>query len=74
MESLVSAGQCRAIGVSNFNVKQLERVLSLGSIKPVVLQVESNAHFPNHSLIGFAQAAGVAVEAFAPLGSPYRHE
>ena len=45
MEKLVVSGKVRAIGVSNFNHKQLQRLIDCGSIKPAVLQVERNPRF-----------------------------
>ena len=40
MESLVSSGKNRYIGVSNFKVNQLEELLSGCSVKPFVNQIE----------------------------------
>lgn len=39
MEELVKKGLVRSIGVSNFNKRQIERVLAIASIKPVNNQV-----------------------------------
>lgn len=39
MEAAVRAGQTKAIGFSNFNSDQVERVLQKGTIKPAMLQV-----------------------------------
>lgn len=39
MEKLVEKGLVRAIGLSNFNSRQIDDVLSVASIKPTVLQV-----------------------------------
>ena len=39
MEKLVGKGLVRAIGLSNFNSRQIDDVLSVASIKPTVLQV-----------------------------------
>lgn len=41
MEKLVERGLIRAIGLSNFNSRQIDDVLSVASIKPAVLQVLS---------------------------------
>ena len=45
MEKLVASGKVRALGVSNFNHKQLQRLINEGTIKPSVLQVERNPRF-----------------------------
>lgn len=39
MESLVTKGLVKSIGISNFNKKQIENILSIATIKPVVNQV-----------------------------------
>lgn len=39
MEKLVEKGLVRAIGLSNFNSRQINDVLSMANIKPTVLQV-----------------------------------
>lgn len=39
MEKLVGKGLVRAIGLSNFNSRQIDDILSVASIKPSVLQV-----------------------------------
>jgi alcohol dehydrogenase (NADP+) len=39
MEKLVEKGLVRAIGLSNFNSRQIDDVLSIANIKPTVLQV-----------------------------------
>lgn len=41
MEKLVEKGLVRSIGLSNFNSRQIDDVLSVASIKPTVLQVRA---------------------------------
>lgn len=55
MEQLVDEGLVKAIGISNFNSKQIQKVLDNCRIKPAVLQVESNLYFNNKQLIDFCQ-------------------
>lgn len=40
MEKLVEKGHVRSIGLSNFNSRQIDDILSVASIKPTVLQVQ----------------------------------
>lgn len=40
MEELVKEGYTRSIGLSNFNSQQIERILKIATIKPVVNQVD----------------------------------
>lgn len=39
METMVDAGKARSIGMSNFNVNQVERIMKVARIKPVTNQV-----------------------------------
>ncbi|CAB1323961.1 unnamed protein product [Coregonus sp. 'balchen'] len=63
MEKLVGKGLVRAIGMSNFNSRQIDDVLSVANIKPTVLQVE---------LLGHCRDRGLVITAYSPLGSPDR--
>uniref|UniRef100_A0A0X3PRH5 Aldose reductase n=2 Tax=Schistocephalus solidus TaxID=70667 RepID=A0A0X3PRH5_SCHSO len=72
MEKLVDAGLVKSIGLSNFNEAQIERVLKICTIKPVMLQIEISVNFLNERLVEFAHSYGIQVTAYAPLGSPGR--
>nr|XP_061790218.1 aldo-keto reductase family 1 member A1-B-like isoform X2 [Nerophis lumbriciformis] len=73
MEKLVSAGLARAVGLSNFNSRQLDRVVQAArSVKPAVLQVESHPYLAQTELLAHCRSRGVALTAYSPLGSPDR--
>lgn len=70
MESLVDEGLVKSIGLSNFNRRQIDNILKVARIKPVNLQVEIHANFPNAKLVDYCKSKGITVTAYAPLGSP----
>ncbi|XP_042227276.1 aldo-keto reductase family 1 member A1-like isoform X2 [Homarus americanus] len=70
---LVEAGRTKAIGLSNFNIQQIKRILKVCKVKPAVLQVEANAYFQERPLRTFCQENNIALCAYSPLGSPYKH-
>jgi len=74
MEKQVLQGRVKAIGVSNFSVDQLERILTTCTIPPANLQVEVHAYFQQKELRLFCENNGIVVSAYAPLGSPGRRE
>ncbi|XP_078400881.1 aldo-keto reductase family 1 member B1 isoform X7 [Cetorhinus maximus] len=72
MEVLVDEGLVKSIGVSNFNISQLERLLSVARIIPAVNQVELHPYLTQPELVEFCATRDIALTAFSPLGSPGR--
>ncbi|BHF66648.1 hypothetical protein SprV_0200967000 [Sparganum proliferum] len=70
MEELVKAGLVRSIGVSNFNMAQLNRILANCRIPPAVNQIEVSVHWLNQNLIDYCHSKCIQVTAFAIFGSP----
>lgn len=69
MEKQVADGRVKAIGVSNFNVKQLQRILDTCKVKPDNLQVEIHLYLQQPELVDFCQANGIVVTAYSCLGA-----
>ena len=68
LRQLHEQGRARAIGVSNFKVPHLERLLAESGIVPAVNQIELHPALPQHETIAFHQAHGIVTEAYSPLG------
>ncbi|XP_019868165.1 aldo-keto reductase family 1 member B1 isoform X2 [Aethina tumida] len=72
MEGVCEKGLTKSIGLSNFNKRQIERVLSIATIKPVTNQVECHPYLNQRKLIDYCKTKGITITAYSPLGSPDR--
>jgi aldehyde reductase len=72
MEAQVDAGRARAIGVSNFDVSQIQRLLKVARVLPANVQVELHAYLQQKELRAFCDKHAIVVSAYAPFASPGR--
>lgn len=68
LERLYADGRVRAIGVCNFQVCHLERVLDEGGIVPMVNQIELHPLLVQNELRDFHSRHDIVTEAWSPLG------
>ncbi|KAH6678792.1 GCY protein [Plectosphaerella plurivora] len=71
MQKLVGTGRVRNIGVSNFAIRNLERLLADPSCKivPAVNQVELHPCNPSPKLLEYNKSKGIHTTAYSCLGS-----
>lgn len=72
MEALQASGKVKSIGVSNFSILQLERLLALCRVRPAVNQVELHPYLVQTEMIDFCKSKNIALTAYSPFGSPGR--
>lgn len=68
MEKAVKEGKVKSIGISNFEGKPLEEILSICEIKPAVIQVEAHPYFPQNELKEILKDNDILIQAWYPLG------
>ncbi len=62
-------GYARSIGVSNFSASDLDAVLQVGDIPPVINQIQFSPFEFRRALLEACERQGVALEAYSPLGT-----
>jgi 2,5-diketo-D-gluconate reductase A len=67
-EKLLADGRVRSIGVSNFEIPHLQRLLAETDVTPAVNQIELHPEFPQEDLREFHQEYGILTESWGPLG------
>ncbi|KAM6925917.1 aldo-keto reductase family 1 member B1 isoform 1-T1 [Lycodopsis pacificus] len=72
MEALQASGKVKSIGVSNFSILQLERLLALCRLPPAVNQIELHPYLVQTEMIEFCKSKSIALTAYSPFGSPQR--
>ncbi|KAF2236817.1 Aldo/keto reductase [Viridothelium virens] len=69
MEELYAVGKARSIGVSNWTISGLEKLLRFAKVKPAVNQIEIHPFLPNDELVNYCFDHDIMPEAYSPLGS-----
>lgn len=61
-------GRAKSIGVSNFNIEHLQRLIDETGVTPAVNQIELHPRFQQKELRAFHSDKGIVTEAWSPLG------
>jgi len=72
LEKAVDQGLTKSIGVSNFNIQQIQSILDVCRIKPAVNQVECHPYNNNQELLEYLTKNGIKLTAYSPFGNPGR--
>jgi 2,5-diketo-D-gluconate reductase A len=68
LERILATGRARSIGVSNFLVPHLERLLAETGVVPAVDQIELHPYHQQPEVAAFAGYHDIRIEAWGPLG------
>jgi 2,5-diketo-D-gluconate reductase A len=67
LEEFKKDGRARSIGVSNFQIKHLERLAAETEVVPAVNQIEVHPYFANNEVRAYGQQHQIATEAWSPI-------
>lgn len=67
LEDAYKAGKLRAIGISNFQIGDIESLLVTAEVKPMVNQILCHISNTPLELMGYCQKKDIAVEAYSPI-------
>jgi 2,5-diketo-D-gluconate reductase A len=67
-EKIYADGRARAIGVSNFTERHLNRLFEETEVVPAVNQIELHPRFPQEEMRAFHSSHGIVTEAWSPIG------
>ena len=68
LEKLYADGRVRAIGVSNFMTRHLDRLLAETEIVPAVNQIEVHPYFKQPELLAYDTERAILNQAWSPIG------
>lgn len=68
LETLLEQGKVRAIGVSNFMVEHLNRLLEKSTVVPAVNQIEVHPYFQQRQVQALGAERDILTQAWSPIG------
>jgi diketogulonate reductase-like aldo/keto reductase len=69
LEEAYEEGKLKAIGVSNFEIGDLENLFESAKIKPMLNQIKYHIGRRDEELVQFCQENDMVVEAYSPIGT-----
>lgn len=69
LEEAYEAGKAKAIGVSNFEMDDLENLMKKAKIQPMLNQIKYHIGDRDEELVQFCQEHDMVVEAYSPIGT-----
>lgn len=61
-------GLTKSIGVSNFTIEQLKRIIESCTVMPITNQVECHVYLPQYEMQKYCLLHGITVTGYCPLG------
>src|ERR1700742_2789076 len=68
LETLLADGKVRAIGVGDFMLEHLERLLGGGAVVPAINQIAQHPYLSQADVQAFGERHGIVAQAWSPIG------
>lgn len=69
MIKLLDTGKVKAIGVSNFNIAQIQGIIDATGVVPAANQIEAHPLLPQDDLVAYCKEKAIHITAYSPLGN-----
>ena len=69
MEEFYESGKTRSIGISNFNVKDIDAILDNCRIMPMANQIKLHIGYPQEEIVSHCVKNDIIVEGYSPLAT-----
>lgn len=69
MEDLYKQGKIKSIGVSNFDIHDLQAIIDNCEIVPMINQIRFSVGYTQNEIVEFCRSHNILVEAYSPLGT-----
>lgn len=69
MEDLAGNGLVKHLGVSNFSIKKIKKLLAECDIRPEANQIELHPYLQQNQMLEYCNNENIALTAYSPLGS-----
>lgn len=68
LEKAYREGKIKAIGLSNFQVSQIQEIMDQCEIPPMIMQVECHPYYPAEHVYDFCKKNHIQLQSWYPLG------
>ena len=68
MEKAFKQGKVRSIGLSNFTVEHIEKIMKMCTVKPAINQLELHPYAQRREIVKLCDKYNIKVEAWYPIG------
>ncbi len=68
MEEIYASGRAKAIGVSNFHIDHLDKLLASATVTPAVNQIELHPRLQQREIRDYCADKGIQIESWSPIG------